>query len=85
MWTFATLLPLIIGDLVPEERPHWKCFLLLLQTVKQCTARITSEASAAYIAALVDQHHHNFKACYPGVMFTPKMHYMVHISQQLLR
>ena len=34
MWTFVTLLPLFIGDLIPLEQPHWECFLLLLQIVK---------------------------------------------------
>ena len=85
MWTFASLLPLIIGDLVPEDEPHWECYLLLLQIVKHCTSRVTSAASSAIVAALVDQHHQCFKACYPGIMLTPKMHYMVHFPRQLLR
>lgn len=85
MWTFATLLPLLIGDLVPDEQPHWECFLILLQIVKQCTCRIASASSSSYIAALVDQHHQSFKKCYPGVMLTPKMHYMVHFPQQILK
>ena len=86
MWTFAILLPLIIGDLVPEEEPHWECFLLLLQIVKHCTSsRVTSTAASAIIAALIDQHHQNFKKCYSSTALTPKMHYMVHFPQQLLR
>jgi len=84
MWTFATLLPLLIGDMVPEEQPQWECYLLLLQIVKQCTSQVVSTASAAFIAALVDQHHRDFKRCYPGVPLTPKMHYMVHFPRQLL-
>ena len=84
MWTFATLLPLFVGDLIPLEEQHWECFLLLLQIVKQCTARVMSVASSAYIAALVDQHHQSFKKCYPAVSLTPKMHYMVHFSSHLL-
>ena len=85
MWTFATLLPLLIGDLVPDEQPHWECFLILLQIVKQCTSKLISASSSAFIAALVDQHHRSFKKCYPDVMLTPKMHYMVHFPQQLLK
>lgn len=71
MWKFAS-----IGDLLPLEQPHWECFLLL---VKQCTSRLMSGASLAYIAALVDQHHQSFKKCYPDVALTPKMNYMVHL------
>ena len=84
MWTFVTLLPLIIGDLIPEEDHHWECFLLLLQIVKQCTARIVSVATAEYIAVLIEQHQKSFKQCYPSVLLTPKMHYMIHFSRQLL-
>lgn len=85
MWMFATLLPLIIGDQVPLEQPNWECFLLLLKIVKHCTSRVVSAATSAIVAALVDQHHQSFKICYPGVAFTPKLHYMVHFPQQLLR
>lgn len=84
MWTFVTLLPLFVGDLVPLEHPHWECFLLLLEIMKQCTARLTSVAASAIMIALVDQHHNLFKTCYPDVRLTPKMHYMVHFSSQIL-
>ena len=40
-WNFAIVLPLIIGHMVPEDDPHWECYLLLLQIVKYCTARVT--------------------------------------------
>ena len=85
MWTFAVLLPLIIGDKVPEDDPAWECFLLLVEITKQCTARVTSPALAAYVAALVDQHHRDFRQCYPAVTLTPKMHYMVYFPRLLLQ
>ena len=85
MWTFATLLPLMIGDKVPEGEPLWECYILLLQITKYCTARITSPASADYLRALIDQHHRDFKHCYPSASFTPKMHYMVHLPTILLK
>ena len=81
MWMFGTLLPLIIGDLVPEDEPLWECFLLLLQIIKYCSSRLTSAEVSAVVAALVDQHHQTFKKCYPSTMITPKMHYMVHFSK----
>ena len=54
----------------------WECFILLLEIVKYCTARIISYSAADYVAALVDQHHRDFRECYPGTNFTPKLHYM---------
>ena len=34
---------------------------------------------------LVAQHNRLFKKCYPDATLTPKMHYMVHFSSQLLQ
>ena len=72
MWTFATLLPLIIGDKNPLDDRLWECILLLLEITKYCTARVTS-ASASYVKALVDQHHKGFTQCYPDEKHTPKL------------
>ena len=72
MWSFAVYLPLMIGDKVPEEDQMWECFLLLLEITKYCTARVTSLAASHYVCALVDQHHREFRRCYPLQSFTPK-------------
>ena len=85
MWTFVTLLPLFVGDLIPLDDTYWECFLLLLQLVKQCTARVTSVSVSTFIMILVAQHNRLFKKCYPDATLTPKMHYMVHFSSQLLQ
>ena len=39
MGNFVILLPLIIGDKVPEENPLWECFLLLVEITRVCTAK----------------------------------------------
>lgn len=85
MWTFAILLPLMIGDKIPHDQSHWDCFLLLLEIVKYSTAQLTSSESSEYLAALIDQHHREFKQCYPSVSITPKMHYMVHLPRMLIK
>ena len=84
-WTFATILPLLIGDLIPNGHSPWECFLLLLEITKHVTARLTSSSVACYVAALVHQHHQDFKECYPSVSLTPKFHYMVHFASQMTR
>lgn len=86
MWTFATLLPLMIGDKIPIDDQAWECFLLLLRISKVCTTKVISPALAEnYLPVLIEQHHQEFRKCYPSVSMTPKMHYMVHLSQQILR
>ena len=84
-WTFAVILPLIIGHKIPEEDIHWDCFLLLLQIIQLCSAKVSSLSSALFLASLVNQHHQSFVNCHPGVNILPKMHYMVHLCEQILR
>ncbi len=84
-WSFATHLPLFIGDLVPVDNPMWECYLVLLQVCKVCTVKVVTIAATRYLSALIDQHHREFKRCYPSTNFTPKMHYMVHFPSDMLR
>lgn len=85
MWNLAINFPLIIGDHVPVEDAKWECFLYLLDIVQLCTAHMCSQSVAGYLEALVHDHHSQFVRCYPDSSVTPKMHYMVHFPQQLLR
>ena len=83
MWTFAVLLPLMIGDLVDESNPYWESYLLLLQITKYCAAQIVTPAIADILKVLIDEHHKLFNTLYPASM-SPKFHYMVHFPRQLL-
>lgn len=85
MWFFATVLPLLIGDAVPYEDEHWRCYLLLLEITKYSTARVVSSSSAEYLELLVMRHHELFRICYPQKPITPKMHYMVHFPTHFLK
>ena len=42
---------MIIGHKVPEEDPHWECYLLLLQIVQYSLAKVTSVSSSNYLGA----------------------------------
>ena len=85
MWTLGINLPLIIGHKVPKDHPCWEVFLLLIDIVKFCTARVASAANASVLATLIDMHHRSFQQCYPNASITPKLHCMVHLPQQILR
>lgn len=85
MWLLASYLPLMIGDLIPENDKKWECFLLLLDILQICTAKVLNSAHAGILEALVDRHHTLFSQCYPHLTITPKMHYLVHFPQQLIR
>ncbi len=83
MWNLAVLLPLMIGDKVPNFDKRWESYLLLIEITKICTARITSIEISDYLAALIKDHHEVFRYCYPAVSMTPKTHYLVHIPRLL--
>lgn len=85
MWVLAINLPLMIGDKVPPEDERWECFLLLLDILQVCTSKITSAGLAGYLEALICDHHQGFLHCYTASSFIPKMHYMVHFVQQIIR
>ena len=85
MWLLASYLPLMIGDLIPLNDEKWECFLLLLDILQICTAKVLTSAHAGILEALVDHHHTLFTQCYPHLSIAAKMHYMVHFPQQLIR
>lgn len=53
MWALAINLPLIIGDQTPEDNEKWECFLLLLDILQLCTARVVSSSHAGFLEALI--------------------------------
>lgn len=48
-WSLARMLPLIIGDLVPEDNPYWKLFLLLLDILDLVMSPKSTPAVASYL------------------------------------
>ena len=85
MWSFALYLPHFIGDKVPEGDKHWECFICLLEIVRLSTARIMCKPSVMYLTALIEDHHRQFRLCYPSVSMTPKFHYMVHLPRLIFK
>ena len=70
-WLFATHLPLLIGDFVPEDRKHWHCFRLLLKIRSITASWKVSPTTIEYLTILT-------RAPPPLKIFVLKMHYMVH-------
>ena len=72
------MLPLVIGDLVPDNNPHWEHFLCLLETEEIVFAQRTTVQLAAYLSVLVESYLREYTNLYEKPV-TPKQHYMVHI------
>lgn len=85
MWLLARVLPLLVGDKVPRDNAQWQCFLTLLKICELCSAFKLSEDSAAYLEVLIEEHHSQFKILYSDASIIPKMHFMIHYPQQIIK
>ena len=85
MWLLARIFPLLVGDLIPRDNPHWDCFLKLLEICDVCTAPVLSADTAAYLELLVEEHHSQFVLLYPGNSVIPKLHFLIHFARQIVK
>jgi hypothetical protein len=84
-WTLGRYLPLIIGDLVPIDDINWRCFLYLHDILGICMSPCISAVTISYLSELIAIHHKVFRECYSSVNITPKLHYLIHIPEQIRR
>lgn len=78
-------LPLLIGDLVPEDDDHWENFLQLLTIVDYVFAPVTTESTITYTEVLIEDFLVEFRQLYPERRLTPKMHYLIHVPSWMYR
>lgn len=84
MWCLARHLPLLIGDLVPDDDVKWLNFLMLLTCVDYIFAPVMTEEKCHFLSVLIEDFLIAFKDLY-DVRLTPKMHYMIHIPSCIKR
>ena len=84
-WCLAVNLPLLIGNVVPEDDRHYQCYLILLAILSISMAVAVGTEDTCLLSAMIEDHHRRFILLYEHQSFTPKLHYMVHLPQQLLR
>ena len=85
MWLLARILPLVIGDMVPEDDERWLNFLKMMEIVDILFSPRVTEDDAAYLAALISDHHEEFVRLYPEWSVIPKMHFMVHMPRLMIK
>ena len=61
MWCLARLLPLMIGEHVPEDDHRWGLFKIFLMIVDYVFAPNTEENIIEYIRKLIEDHHFKFR------------------------
>jgi hypothetical protein len=83
MWTFATYLPLLISNLIPQQSQQWKSFILLHKISQIITCPFINADLVIHLTDLIAEHHKLFCALYPGSI-TPKLHFLIHLPQQII-
>lgn len=81
MWCLARKLPLMVGTHIPEKKPHWDNFLLMLTITDYVFGPVISHEIIPYIKALIQEHHEAFCILYPNASIIPKMHYIIHLPE----
>ena len=83
MLCLGRLLPLMIGNLIPEEGERWQLFTLLIQAAMIVLSPMVNKNSLGVLEGLIEEHHTLFCTHYPGRSVIPKMHYLVHYPKHM--
>ena len=85
MWTLGRLIPIMIGEHVPQDDEYWQNYLLMLQITDLLMSPEISEDEVAYLKVLITDHFTEFVRLYPESSVLPKMHYLVHTPRLILK
>jgi len=82
IWLLGRLLPLMVGDYVPEDDAHWICFINILRILCIATAFEITPDAISVLQMLIEDYLYQFNILYPNSI-TPKLHYMLHLPRQI--
>ena len=82
MWLLGKMLPLMVGRYIPEDDLHWKSYLDLLRILTLATAVEMTQETISLMSMLVENYLTRYNTLYPNSM-TPKLHYLVHLPEQM--
>lgn len=85
MLLLVRVLPLLIGDKISTDDPHWCCFLLLRKTLDIVLSPIVSTNQISSLKLLIKEHHTRYVALYGLDAYIPKMHFLLHYPEQIER
>ena len=65
------ILPILVGECVPEVDPNWKCFILLLKIIDIVNCPVITKGQGAILQLLIEEHHTAFKTLYSESSIIP--------------
>ena len=57
MWLLSRVLPLLVGDRVPEDDERWQNFLVSMEIVDRLFCPKLTEDDVTYIKCIINEHH----------------------------
>ena len=84
-WTLGRLLPLMVGEMVPEDDDNQQHYLTTLQISNYLLAPEIHPDEVAYLNVILPAHHETFVQLYPNASVIPKMHYLLHVPWLMLK
>ena len=83
--TLCSVIPYILCKKVPHDDSKFSNLLLLFEITHLCTSPCVTATTAVDLKYMIKEHHTNFKIEYPRSSFIPKLHFMIHFPEQILR
>lgn len=83
MWWLSHCIPLALGEFIPENDEKWLNFIRLTQMQQLCTSPVATHATSACLEILVARHNAKYQQLYPDASYPPKLHYLVHLPNQI--
>ncbi|XP_070406635.1 uncharacterized protein [Nothobranchius furzeri] len=77
-WCLLRLLPLIIGDKVPEDDEAWQVLMTLKDVVELIMAPVHTDETLGYMDSKISEHRYRYLNAFPGKKLKPKHHFLEH-------
>lgn len=84
-WCLGRFLPLLLGDLIPEQDEYWSAYLIFLRIMEYTFAPVLTPDKLDYLQTLIQDFLIEFVRLYPDRPLTPKLHYLLHVVGYMKR
>nr|XP_054775349.1 uncharacterized protein LOC129283670 [Lytechinus pictus] len=78
MWCLIRHIGVMLGDLIPEDDPHWELLLALQDCMDIVFAPVISRGDVLFLEQLIKDHHMIYLELFPERHLKPKHHFMLH-------
>lgn len=82
-WCLLTLLPLIIGHLVPADEPVWLLILDLKYIVELVVSSAHTDETIAFLECKISEHRQKYQELFPLKQLLPKHHFLEHYPEMI--